>query len=204
MEMFKTAVILAGGKSSRMGFDKQFLEINERRLMETLVCELKKEFEDIIIVTNKPEEYKESLCRIVSDEIKEMGPLSGIHIGIKESRSQYVYFIACDMPNINLEYICHMKKEVIKTNANACVTKRNGKIEPFNSFYSIDILQKVEKLILCNRRSILALIDGIKTIFIEETSLKDYNCSFDMFVNLNTKEDLEIFNKKNIVEEKNV
>ena len=204
MKIFKTAVILAGGKSSRMGFDKQFLEINESRLMENLVCELKKEFEDIIIVTNKPGEYKESSCRIVGDEIKEMGPLSGIHIGLKESKSKYVYFIACDMPNINLDYISLMKREVVNANANACVTKKDGKIEPFNSFYSIDILQKIEKLILKNRRSMLALIDSIETIFIEDSVMKKYNCSFDMFVNLNTKEDLQMFKKKNIVEEKNV
>lgn len=58
VEVFKTAVILAGGKSSRMGFDKQFLRINKVRIMEKLIHELSKEFEDIIIVTNKPEEYK--------------------------------------------------------------------------------------------------------------------------------------------------
>ena len=93
-----------------MGFDKQFLEINEVRIMENLIRELRKEFEDIIIVTNKPEEYKNSRFRIISDEIKEIGPLSGIHVGLKESKSKYVYFIACDMPNINLDYISYMKK----------------------------------------------------------------------------------------------
>lgn len=179
-----------------MGFDKQFLEINEIRLIENLVCELKKEFEDIIIVTNKPEEYKKSSCRIVSDEIREMGPLSGIHIGLKKSKSKYVYFIACDMPNVNLEYISLMKREIIKSNPNACVTKKDNKIEPFNSFYSIDVLQKIEKLILNNRRSMLALIDSIETIFIENSVMKKYNCSFDMFVNLNTKEDLQILKKE--------
>lgn len=203
MEIFKTAVILAGGKSSRMGFDKQFLEINQIRLMKTLICEIRKEFEDIIIVTNKPEEYKDTSCRIFSDEIKEIGPMSGIHIGLKKSKSKYVYFIACDMPNINLEYIKYMKKEIIKVKANACVAKKGEKIEPFNSFYSIDIVPKVEKLILSNRRSMLALINSIKTIFIEETTLEKYNCFSDMFANLNTKEDLQIF-KKDMVGEKNV
>lgn len=201
VEVFKTAVILAGGKSSRMGFDKQFLRINEVRIMEKLIHELSKEFEDIIIVTNKPEEYKKDGVRIISDEIKEFGPLSGIHVGIKQSKSKYVYFIACDMPNVNLDYIRYMKKVLTNSKANACIAKREGKLEPFNAFYSVDILPKIEKLISLNRRSIAGLIDIIEPIFIEENVLKKYDYSFDMFINLNSKEDLEIYNGKNKQEE---
>lgn len=201
VEVFKTAVILAGGKSSRMGFDKQFLRINEVRVMEKLIHELSKEFEDIIIVTNKPEEYKKDGVRIISDEIKEFGPLSGIHVGIKQSKSRYVYFIACDMPNLNLNYIRYMKKVLTNNKANACIAKREVKLEPFNAFYSVDILPKIEKLITLNRRSIAGLIDIIEPIFIEENVLKKYDYSFDMFLNLNSKEDLEVYNKKNKQEE---
>ncbi len=201
VEVFKTAVILAGGKSSRMGFDKQFLRINEVRIMEKLIHELSKEFEDIIIVTNKPGEYKKDGVRIISDEIKEFGPLSGIHVGIKQSKSRYVYFIACDMPNVNLDYIFYMKKVLTNSKANACIAKRDGKFEPFNAFYSVDILPKIEKLISLNRRSIAGLIDIIEPIFIEENVLKKYDYSFDMFINLNSKEDLEIYNGKNKQEE---
>lgn len=193
MKIFETAVILAGGKSTRMGFDKQFLKINEKRLMKMLICELKKEFQDIIIVTNKPEQYEESSCRIFSDEIKEVGPLSGIHVGLKNSRSKYTYFIACDMPNINLEYIKYMKNEILKNNSEACVSKKEGHIEPFNSFYSNGIIDKVEKLIRNNKRSMLTLIDIIEVLVVDENTLNEYNKFSDMFINLNTKEDLKSF-----------
>ncbi|EHJ01717.1 Molybdopterin-guanine dinucleotide biosynthesis protein A [Clostridium sp. DL-VIII] len=201
VEVFKTAVILAGGKSSRMGFDKQFLRVNEVRVMEKLIHELSKEFEDIIIVTNKPEDYKKDGVRIISDEIKEFGPLSGIHVGIKQSKSRYVYFIACDMPNVNLDYIRYMKKVLTNSKANACIAKREGKLEPFNAFYSVDILPEVEKLITLNKRSIAGLIDIIEPLFIEENVLKKYDYSFDMFMNLNSKEDLKGYNRKNKQEE---
>ncbi|MDF2506033.1 molybdenum cofactor guanylyltransferase [Clostridium sp.] len=192
MENFKTAVILAGGKSSRMGFDKQFLKIDEKRLMDTLISELKTEFQDIIIVTNKPSEYEfiNTNYRIVSDEIRQKGPLSGIHIGLKESKSKYVYFIACDMPKINLDYIRYMKSELLRTNADACVTEHNHRIEPFNAFYSSEILPKIGGLILKGRLSMLALIDNINTHFIQESNAKKYNNNFNMFFNLNTPKDL--------------
>lgn len=195
MEIFKTAVILAGGKSSRMGFDKQFLEINKVRIMDKLIAELSKEFEDIIIITNKPEEYKDVKdgVRLISDEITEIGPLSGIYGGLKESKSKYVYFIACDMPNVNLNYICYIKRVITNSKANACVAKINGKIQPFNAFYSIDILSKVKELIKLNVRSIAGLIEIIEPIFIKENVFEKNNYSFDMFINLNSKEDLEIY-----------
>jgi len=57
MKKFGTAVILAGGKSTRMGFDKQFLVINRRRLIDSLRKKLKKEFDEIVVVTNKSQYY---------------------------------------------------------------------------------------------------------------------------------------------------
>lgn len=195
MELFKTAVILAGGKSSRMGFDKQFLKIKDNRLMDMLINEIKKEFRDIIIVTNKPEEYEGvySECRIFSDEIKEKGPLSGIHIGLKKSESKYAYFIACDMPRINVEYIKYMKTKLIRTKADACVTEEENRIQPFNAFYSKEIFCKIERLIEEDKRSIRALINVVNTHFVKENEVRKYNKEFDMFFNLNTQDDVKKF-----------
>lgn len=191
MDKFKTAIILAGGKSSRMGFDKQFLRINEKRLIEMLANRLKEEFEEIIIVSNKVENYIGSPYKIVCDEIKEMGPLSGIHIGLKESNSKYVYFTACDMPNINIDYIRFMKEKIRYLNVDACITKKGDKIEPFNGFYSKDIIKDIEDLLLQDRRALFWLINRVNTFYIDEKCARKYSPNWDMFLNLNTKEDLD-------------
>ncbi|HSQ33967.1 MAG TPA: NTP transferase domain-containing protein, partial [Peptostreptococcaceae bacterium] len=81
MELFKSAVILAGGKSTRMKFDKQLLCVDEKRIIYNIADKLKNEFEDIIIVSNNQEYYKDSNYKVVSDELKQCGPLGGIHIG---------------------------------------------------------------------------------------------------------------------------
>lgn len=195
-EIAQTAIILAGGKSSRMGFDKQFLEINNRRILDVLCDKLKEEFREIIIVTNKPEFYKGMSYRVVCDEIKESGPLGGIHIGLKTSSSKFSYFIACDMPNINLNYIRAMKKNIIELNKDACITKRkNGNIEPFNAFYSKSIIEHIEKQLLDNKRAIKYLIDTINAVYIDEEYAEKFNSTLDMFVNLNTKEDVSSYAK---------
>jgi len=190
MTKFKSVVILAGGQSSRMEFDKQFLEINKKRLLEDIIKKLEQEFGEIIIVTNKPEYYKEFSCKIVSDEIKQKGPLSGIHIGLKESSSKYVYFIGCDMPIINIDYIKYMKNNIENLDVSACITKFEDWIEPFNAFYSRNIVKDIEKHLLEGKKSVFSLLKKLNVLYIDEKDARRFSPNWDMFFNLNTKDDL--------------
>ena len=190
MNKFGTAVILAGGKSSRMGFDKQFLEINEKRLMNIQIDELRKEFKEIIVVSNKMTPYIGANYKIVCDEIKGIGPLGGIHVGLKNSKSHYTYFTACDMPIINIDYIRFMK-EKIKDNIEACVTIIGNRVEPFNCFYSISLLDKIKKLITEKNTAPRYLLNKTNTIYIEEKEAKKNSGNLNMFMNLNNTKDLE-------------
>ncbi len=153
MKKFGTAIILAGGKSSRMGFDKQLLKIDERRLMDNLAHKLSKEFDEIIIVTNRPELYIGLSHIITMDILKDKGPLGGIHAGLVKSSSKYAFVVACDMPNINMEYVRFMKSKT-KLDSFGSVTKFGQWVEPFSSFYSIELIQYIEKYLATNRRSI--------------------------------------------------
>lgn len=193
MKRFGTAVILAGGKSTRMGFDKQLLEINERRLIDNLRRKLIREFDEIIVVTNRSEYYLGFDDKITKDIIVEKGPLSGIHAGLMEASSQYVYFVACDMPNIYMEYIKYMKKELGNLEVKACVTRFGEWIEPFNAFYSKEMIDDIERHLLQNRRSINSLLDKLMVHYIEEEKAREFSPNWDMFLNLNTKDDLDDF-----------
>ena len=189
---FGTAIILAGGKSSRMGFDKQFLKIKEIRLMEIIIDKLKEEFEEIIIVTNKPDEYNEFQYKIVSVIIKEKGPLSGLQVGLKNATSTYSYFIACDMPSVNLDYIRYMKEKIRETSPKACVTKdEDGHIEVFNGFYSKELYENIKSQLSEDKRAVNALLKSVDTLYISSTKAKVYSPDYAMFKNLNTKEELE-------------
>lgn len=193
MNKFGSAVILAGGKSQRMGFDKQLLKVNERRLMDTIICKLRQEFNEIIIVTNKPEYYNELVDKITKDIIPGKGPLSGIHSGLHAASSEYVYFIACDMPNINLEYIRYMKKNIGHRNVYAGVTRFGDWIEPFNAFYSRRLKDEISVHLANNKRSINSLLEKLKVHYISEREARKFSPNWDMFYNLNTKEDLNNF-----------
>lgn len=192
MKDFGTCIILAGGKSSRMGFDKQFLKVDKRRLMYSIIERLEDEFDQIIIVTNKPEHYIGLSHVITKDILKEKGPLGGMHAGLKKADSKYSFVIACDMPNINLDYMRYMRN---RTSKMGCTTRFGDWIEPFCSFYSKEIVGDIEEYLKTGKRSINHLLMNLQVNYIEEGKAREFSPNWDMFLNLNTQRDLNQFLK---------
>lgn len=205
MDQIKSAIILAGGKSSRIDFDKQFLSIGKKRVIYEIAKNLEKHFSDIIIVTNKKEHYINSKFKIVSDEMKEMGPLAGIAVGLKESMSKFVYIVACDMPNIDHQYIEYLKNK-IENNINysndfdVYISKINGNIEPFQGFYKKELSNEISNYLLySNKKSIISFFErnNKKVYYLDDIEFikNDFNCN--IFTNINTRLDLELYKKDN-------
>lgn len=187
-----TAVILAGGKSSRMGFDKQNIKLNGKLLIEQQIEILSKLFSEVIIVTNKPEHYKSYNCTLVCDELKDFGPLGGIHAGLRISKSQFSYFVACDMPNINQNYIVHMLNIIgnFSNGHQAVVTSFGNWLEPFNAFYSKDLIPVIEQAYLDGNIKIGSVLAKAHIHYIAEEEARSYSPDWSMFANINTQEDL--------------
>jgi len=192
-ELFATAAILAGGKSSRMGFDKQLLTDNNRRILETVSDTLKSEFSDILIVTAKPELYEGMNVRVCSDEFLNMGPLAGIHAALSNGLSQYVYLIACDMPVVSLPYIRHIKQRITETRAKVCVCRRNDRFEPFNGFYSRELLPNVEQRLREGSSSLFRFISASEPLIVSEETARKFDREFRMFTNINTRSEYDAY-----------
>lgn len=188
---FGSAVILAGGKSRRMGFDKQFLQIKNHYLLCHHGEQLAKLFEQIIVVTNTPELYGDTPFVLVSDELRDKGPLGGIHIGLKTATSRQVFFLACDMPNINLGYIRFMQQRLQSDMASACITRFGDWIEPFNAFYARDLLPDIEEYLGEGKHSLFQFLKNQNTHYVSEAEARRYSPDWQMFLNLNTREEFE-------------
>lgn len=196
---FGSAAILAGGRSERMGFDKQLLTVNKQRLIEIIYHSLEKKFDDIIAVTYKPELYAGYPVRTKQDLYPNSGPLAGIHSALSAARSQYVYIIACDMPCINQDYITYMQQLIIHNNyPDACITKKGDWIEPFNAFYSRSCLPVIEADLMDNKTSIRYFLNKVNTLEIEEEKAREFSTNWSMFLNLNTKENYEAYARSHI------
>jgi len=82
-----TAIILSGGKSTRMGTNKSLLKIDDKTIIERLRDLLQNIFEDVILITNDPDDYQFLGLPIYEDVFRHRGPLAGIHSGLKNSQA---------------------------------------------------------------------------------------------------------------------
>ena len=187
--LFGTAAILAGGKSSRMGFDKQLLMENDRRILEQVVSQLKEEFSDILVVTSRPELYEGMDLRVVGDEYRDKGPLAGLHAALLHSRSRYVYLLACDMPVVSLPYIRHMKDRIRDTAAAVCACRRNDRLETFNTFYDRQLLPEVIRRLEGGERSLFRFINDSRACEISQQEAAGFDPQLQMFLNINTRDE---------------
>jgi len=189
--MFGTAAILAGGKSSRMGFDKQLLMEDDRRILERVIETLKQEFSDIIIVTARPELYDGMGVRLFRDEYPGKGPLAGVHAALQHAQSRYVYLLACDMPVVNLKFIRHMKEQLQVTLADICACRYNDRMEPFNTFYSRNILGDVTHRLETGNSSLFRFIYANNACVIDQEDAARFDEELRMFTNINTRSEFE-------------
>ncbi len=189
MRQFGTAAILAGGMSSRMGFDKQLLTVSRKRLITGLLPRLSECFDDILVVTNFPELYHGMAVRTVSDVIPGKGPLSGIHAALLAARSSYVYFMACDMPCFESAYVEYMKQRLREFPSDACVTKQGAWIEPFHAFYRQSAVETIESDLKADKTSVFYLLKKLSTLYIAEEEARRFSSNWSLFCNLNTREE---------------
>ena len=191
--MFGTAAILAGGKSSRMGFDKQLLMEDDRRILETVIETLKQEFSDILIVTAKPQLYEGMGVRLCGDLYPGRGPLAGIHAALLDARSQYVYLLACDMPVVNLPFIRHMKQQLLESGMDICASRYLDRMEPFNTFYSRSLLGEVVHRLETGNSSLFRFINGSRACVLTREEAARFDKELRMFTNINTRSEYEKF-----------
>jgi len=191
LPLFGTAAILAGGKSSRMGFDKQLLMEDDRRILETVIEILKQEFSDILIVTAKPQLYDGMGVRLCSDAYPGRGPLAGVHAALRNTRSQYVYLLACDMPVVNLPFIRHMKEKLLETRMDICASRYNDRMEPFNTFYSRALLGEVVHRLETGNSSLFRFIHASRTCVLSQEDAACFDKELRMFTNINTRSEYE-------------
>ena len=195
-----TAIILAGGKSSRIGSDqdKAILKLNGKRLIDIVISKLKHIVGDNIIIVGPPEKYP-SYKQVVPDLFNQRGLLVGLYSGLKSSASRYNLVVGCDMPFLKVELLQYMRD---KMDSNDIIIPRYAKsyIEPLCAIYSKDCLSVMERNIEAGILSIRRIFPYLKVKYIEEKEIKRVDPELNSFFNINFKEDFiraeELIRKK--------
>lgn len=186
-------VILAGGKSSRYGRNKSFVEVEGIPLIQRVIDVLEDIFQEIIIITNSPERYSHLGLPMYEDIIKGLGPIGGIYTGLMRMGPERGLFVACDMPFLNRSLIIHMVKSI--DNFNAIVPRMGWKIEALHSIYSKSCIPHIRALIDKGQYQIMRLFDMVETRFIEQDEIERFDPDLRSFININYPDDLKILIK---------
>lgn len=185
-----TAIILAGGKSSRMGQDKALIKVDGMPLVKRQIILLKRIFKKIIIVANGSKKYRFRGVKMVTDIIPNQGPLGGIYTGLATSNSFYNFVLACDMPFINEALIRYMIKN--RDNYDVLIPRIDGKFHPLFGIYSKNCIPIMEKAVRKDKLNVSTIFPKVKTGFISRKEIKRFDKQLLSLVNINTKEDLEM------------
>jgi molybdopterin-guanine dinucleotide biosynthesis protein A len=186
-----TGVILAGGKSSRMGVNKSFLKLGNQTIIERIVDLMKSIFSEVIIITNTPDEYKFLNLPLYEDIYKWKGPLAGIHSALTHSQTEKIFVLSCDVPLMSkkmIEYIIEYKSDKPIVFCEAA-----GYHQPLVGVYSKNILSEIEKFINDNEvndKSFHQLLKSVNAEIIHPEQLSFYKN--EMFTNVNKPEDMQL------------
>ena len=179
-----TALVLAGGKSSRMGRDKMLLELNGQTMLER-ACAFARTLTDQVLVAAGSEAHFDTLpdgCRAVYDETPGLGPLGGLCAGLRAAQTEFVLVFAADMPNLSQEAAARLRDAI--GNADVCLFQKNGRPEPLFALYRTNVLSSAQNALTGGHLKLTALIDSLNA------RILDWDAD-TLFVNLNTPEDYE-------------
>jgi molybdopterin-guanine dinucleotide biosynthesis protein A len=182
--------ILAGGKNSRMGGkSKALLKLNKIPLIQQAINILSTMFNQIIIVTNCPREYVSynNKAQIITDIIKEAGPLGGIYAALSYSSAKSVFFIACDMPYLHNELIEKQVRLFNNFTNEVLVPHTSGHLQPLHAIYSVNLVTQIETFFSDNsKHSLQRFLSTVDTF-----NLNLHTKYLKVFTNINTPQELE-------------
>ena len=190
--------ILAGGQSRRMGKDKLFLELNNKKLIEHTIEKVKKYLKQVIIITNQNNEFfsKNNLTTVRDCIEGQLGPLVGILTAMKwakENSNKYSWIATfpCDTPFFPESIIKSFIEESEKKESLLLSASSHGRKHNIFGLWSLDLYDKLKNDLV--KKKIRKVQDWTEKNKIKnlEFKFKDY----DPFFNINTKEDLEFAKK---------
>lgn len=201
-------MILAGGKSTRMGQDKAELQLENESLVQIAFKRLSVIFDNVFIVRNTPLQIPELNMIVIPDIYPGMGPASGIHSALTHCTDKMCFILSCDMPFFStnsIKFICEQSRGYDVT-----VPIHNGRIYPASALYNKNALYAFEKAIsLSNdlkqeKRKSLSLKNILNDLNVQYLDIAKSPAGFNELelFNINTPDDYDyaVMNMKVLTE----
>ena len=192
-----SCIILAGGKSTRLGHDKVLETVGNSSLLQQVISRIDPLSKEIIIVTAKERTFTQLASRpkvkVVSDIFPGQGSLGGIYTGLVKSNSFYNLVVAADMPFVNTSLLKYMIENC--EGFDFVLPRVNGLFEPLHAIYSKNCVAPIESILNQGKKVIIELFNYVKVKYIDADEVDKFDPQHLSFFNINTKEELELAKK---------
>jgi molybdopterin-guanine dinucleotide biosynthesis protein A len=184
-----TGVILAGGKSNRMGQNKALMSLGGKRLVDRVVEVMRSVFDDLLMVTNTPGVYADLDLPMVRDVWPEKGSLGGVYSAIYHVATPYCLVVACDMPFLQTAVLRYLITQI--NDHDVVVPDVLGELQTLHAIYSKACLQPIEHRLEMNRLRIIGFFPDVRVRTVTASELEPYDPALLAFQNLNTPEEFQ-------------
>jgi molybdenum cofactor guanylyltransferase len=185
-----SGVILAGGANKRYSsITKANIVIGGATIISRIISVLEDLLPEIIIVTNTPEEFGDlEFHKMVKDHYLNVGPLGGIHAGLKSSTQDAIFVFAGDMPFLDKKIIAYQVDEFSKSKYAVLIPRVGKFIEPLHAIYSKSILNELEKFIIEKKsRAVRDFLCEVNVGYLQMNNTRQIK---KIFTNINSPSDL--------------
>jgi molybdopterin-guanine dinucleotide biosynthesis protein A len=192
MEIDVTGILLAGGKSRRMGEDKRYLVVGEQTLLERGLAVLRSIFQEVLVVIAQDSPPLDVEARVVRDLVPECGSLGGLYTGLVQATTPFIFVVACDMPFLDPAVITQFTSR--RAAADIVMAKLAARLHPMHALYGKRCLPVVEEMIRTRQLKIqeIVLRSSLLVRYVTEADLVAIDPTGRSFQNVNTPADLEV------------
>ncbi len=179
------ALILAGGKSSRMGTDKALVPYEGKPMLQRVYQVAAACTEQVYVLTPWIERYQNILpsdCQYLIESQPGKGPVNGLSEGLEQISADWILLLACDLPLLDIKIIQSWinKLAQIPTSTLALVPQRSDIWEPMCGFYRKEVKTELDDFLKKGKRSFQELLSGIEVEALnvdEKADLMLFNCN---------------------------
>lgn len=182
-----TGVVLAGGRSSRMGQDKAMIEIDGRTLLDRALDALQPHVNDLLVVGD-PERYGHVGPFVFPDDVPGIGPLGGISTALHYALHDRLIVLAVDMPNVNAALLQRLKKGYAN-GMDAYVPVCDGHVEPLVAAYHRRCRTTFEACVAQGKWKVAEALEKVNATYVQICSGED-GWPANLFRNINSPSDL--------------
>ena len=189
-----TAVVLAGGRSTRFGSDKASALLRGRPLLDWTVAALVLTVAKVIVVKARGQRLPSFdcpvPCDVVEDAFEGLGPAAGLLSGFRAVSTDFAFGVACDTPLVSAKVVSYLESR--SHDVDVVVPVVDGFVQPLFALYRVEACLPVfERRVAGGELKIVPAFDHVRTARVEEADLREIDPSLQSFRNANTPERLK-------------